>query len=84
MTLADEVAFWSADHYLKGFLLLSGVPIILFFVNTLGVKVCHWLLLGISSLEFSRIAPSVGSDFSSRFMHGLSSLAVARSCCSSL
>jgi hypothetical protein len=39
MTLADEVAFWSTDHYLKGFLLLSGIPILIIGLNTLGVKV---------------------------------------------
>ncbi|KAH8744636.1 amino acid permease-domain-containing protein [Hyaloscypha finlandica] len=43
MTLADEVAFWSADPYLKAFLLLSGIPISMVGLNTLGVQVYAWI-----------------------------------------
>ena len=55
MTTAGEVGYWSSDGYLKGFLMLSGIPAILVGINTLGVKLYGWIELVGGSLKLSFI-----------------------------
>lgn len=53
MTAAGEVGYWSTNGYLKGFLLLSGIPVILVAINTLGVYLYGWIEIVGGSLKLS-------------------------------
>jgi amino acid transporter len=53
MTASGEVEYWSTNGYLKGFLILSGVPAMLVGINTLGVELYGWIELVGGSLKLS-------------------------------